>query len=173
MLFSAAVFVGSCCFALACKQASQNIEGFAPMYASAATVHTIDVLPPQNFVNAGKIVQFVNTTYQVDAGKGVHIIDCTNKLAPAKAKFIAIPGVTDIAFKDGMLMANNYDQLVSLNISDLNNIVVAKRLENVFPGAAMRIPSQPNVFFECIDSTKGIVVGWETKLLKDPKCRTL
>ena len=71
-----------------------------------------------------------------------------------------------------MLYANNLNDLVTLDISDINDIRLVNRLENAFEQEVIDgiFPSGFSGFFECADPEKGIVIGWEERLLTRPQC---
>lgn len=68
--------------------------------------------------------------------QGVHVFDNRNPRAPVPLAFIAIPGNHDLLVREDatgtVLYADNYNNLVAVEISDPRNIHVLKRLENVF-----------------------------------------
>jgi hypothetical protein len=64
-----------------------------------------------------------------------------------------------MAVKDNWLYADNAADLVVLDISDPKLPKVVKRISDAIP--AMSFPPYTNVYFECADSKKGVVVGWE------------
>jgi hypothetical protein len=151
-----------------------SVEGFSPLYLPLNQVSVIEVLNPKPTEKAGKIFQLGNSiTFQTDLNKGIHVIDCSNTSQPQKVKFIAIPGVSEIAVKGNILIANNYRDLVSIDVSNLNSIHVVGRVKDVYKANDETLPTERNVFFECIDDSKGIVIGWEKKTLDNPKCKTL
>jgi hypothetical protein len=174
-IITKSIIIYACCaFAIACSIRTDNIvNGFAPIYAAVGTENKIVTTTPKPFTNAGKIIQYgENFTLQLETGAGVHVIDCADKTNPAKIFFVQIPGVTEIAIKNDILLANNYNDLVSLQI-DTNKVVTeVGRLKNVYKNTSTAIPAERNTYFECVDSTKGVVVGWQKKELTNPKCRT-
>ena len=90
---------------------------------------------------------------------------------PQNVKFIAIPGVLDIAIKNNILYADNFTDLVALNIADLENIEVVNRVENLYPEHQNYYPANFEGYFECVDPEKGVVIGWEEVELRNPQCR--
>jgi len=147
-----------------------EIDGYAPIYMAETDQFEIKAVEPQPYENPGKIYQYGSYTFQMDQGKGIHVINSGNPSQAVKIKFINVPGVTDISIKDNMLYTNNFRDLVSINITDINNISVSHRNKNVFPATLDGAPPETNIYFECIDNSKGVVVGWEKKSLQNPKC---
>ena len=152
------------------QKAPSEIEGYAPIYVSASEQFTIRSTEARDYENPGKIYKYGNYTFQMDRGKGVHVINSADPSNPQKVKFIQVLGCTDISIKDNMLYTNNFRDLVTLSISDINNVTVSARNKNAFPVALDSAPPESG-YFECIDNTLGVVVGWEKKILKNPKCR--
>lgn len=147
-----------------------EVEGMKPIYASLSDWQEILVTDPVVMEKFGKIyykggLLFVNERY-----KGVHIFDNTDPSDPVKLKFIQIPANKDIAIKGNRLYADNYTDLVTLDISDLENISVVSRVKDIYPKAAQAYPEAYEGYFECVDETMGIVVGWEEATLNNPDC---
>jgi len=121
--------------------------------------------------NPGKIYVKGNYLYINEKNKGMHIIDNSTPSAPVKKGFISIPGNFDISIKGDTLYADSYTDLVAIELSsDLSGISVTKRLENVFtydPYISLGLNRWNyyyyNEIWEPIDSTKGVVVGWDVK----------
>jgi len=69
----------------------------------------------------------------------------------------------DIAIKGDALYADNFEDLITVDISDINNPTVTHREKNVYEFDVVNYP--PNVpagtYFECVDDSKGYVVGWK------------
>ncbi len=147
-----------------------EIMGYAPIYMSATDQYKISTSEAQDYDNPGKIYKYGNYTFQMDKGKGIHVINSTDPAMPSKIKFINVPGCTDISIKGNMLYANNFRDLLTLNISDINNVTVSHRNKNVFPASLESAPPENGIYFECIDNSQGVIVGWEKKMLQNPKC---
>jgi hypothetical protein len=145
----------------------KQTEGWAPVYAQSATV--IKSAVPRNIENGGKIYIKSGMLYQVESGKGVHILNITDPKNPQKVSFIEIPGCQEISIMGNIMYANNVNDLVSLDISDLNNIVEKDRKKDAFHILNKNHPASRG-WFECIDPSKGEVIGWELKTLYSPKC---
>lgn len=162
------ILLGSCHY----RDYPTEIEGYAPIYMEESDQYNISIAEAQAYENPGKIYKYGNYTFQMDKGKGIHVINSTNPAIPQKIKFIKVPGCTDISIKGTMLYANNFRDLVTLNIADIynNKVSVSHRNKNVFPASLDGTPPEENIYFECVDNSKGIVVGWEKKTLQHPKC---
>ncbi len=81
----------------------------------------------------GKIYIRGNYIFLNEVDRGIHIIDNSNRSAPNKIAFIDIPGNLDMAVKGNMLYADFYTDLVAIDISNPEQVVVKKFTENVFP----------------------------------------
>src|SRR5690606_29511803 len=103
-----------------------------------------------------------------ELGKGIHVYDNTDPRNPINKLFVRIPGNHDMAMKAGVLYADNYDDLLALEVT-ADTVVVLKRIANVM-GFTTEFPSQNNVYFECPEEGKGMVVGWEQTEIVRPKC---
>ncbi len=82
---------------------------------------------------AGKIWYDAGRLYVNVVGRGILVIDDTNPAAPQKLGFLAIPGNVDVAVRGNTLFANNYDDLISVDIRNLEKPKVLDRVDGVFP----------------------------------------
>lgn len=148
-----------------------QVEGYAPVYASATDITKISYEPARKTGQAGKIYAIGNYIFQNELNKGIHIINNSDKNHPEKIGFIQLPFSTEIAVKGNFLYSNNLSDLVVFDISDNSKPTLVKRIKNVFPPINQKYPPVLNSAFECVDASKGIVVAWERKSLVSPKCR--
>jgi len=88
---------------------------------------------PREIERPGKIYIRGNYIFLNEIDRGIHIIDNTNKSAPKNIAFIDIPGNLDMAVKGNILYADLYTDLVTIDITNPQQIVVKKFTENVFP----------------------------------------
>ena len=146
------------------------VTGLKPIY-SAGDWKAIETLSPQPLQNLGKFYYKDQMIFVSEYRQGIHIIDNTNPENPENIKFISIPGALDIAIKGNILYADNFTDLVALDISDLENIEVVKRVENLYPEHDGYYPQNYEGYFECADPEQGVIVGWEEAELTNPKCR--
>lgn len=91
------------------------------------------VTDPQPLKSSGKIYVFGDYLLINDPGEGIHIIDNSDCGNPTEISFINIPGNFDMAVKDYVLYADSYIDLLAIDISNLPNITLLKRVENAFP----------------------------------------
>ena len=165
-------------FLLSCKPYDEpvmrppaSIEGYAPIYGNNNNAKTIKSVAPRNIEKGGKIYVKSDTLYQVETGKGIHVINIADPANPHKVKFININGAQEMAIKGQTLYANNLNDLVVVDITDYASVKEVGRLKNVFHLVNQYKPPGEG-YFECIDASKGTVVGWEQKKLQSPRCKT-
>ncbi len=94
-------------------------------------------------------------------GKGIHVIDNSDPSNPEKIAFYEILGNVDMAISGNILFADSYIDLLSIDITDVNNPVEIDRIKNVFP----EIVPEGELWFPyaMVDKSKGVIVGWEVK----------
>lgn len=146
-----------------------QVEGYRPLYASPETLaEGIKLQPPRALLRPGKIYSVAQYLLINEENYGIHVYDNTNPAAPVSKGFLAIPGNTDVAVKGTTLYANNLTDLIALDISDWSSIKEISRTHQNYWSTAL--PPKSGTYFECVDSTKGAVVGWEHATLQNPKC---
>ncbi|WP_299759653.1 hypothetical protein [uncultured Pontibacter sp.] len=117
---------------------------------------------PRTISNAGKIYLYGNHILVNEQYKGVHIIDNQNPKAPVNVAFIQVPGCIDMAVKDNILYVDNAVDLVAINLGELNDIKVAKRVRNALP--ALLPPDNFTVGYSMAGAPEdAVIVGWELK----------
>ena len=88
---------------------------------------------PRGLHRPGKIYFYENYIFINEIREGVHIIDNNDPENPQEISFIPIPGNIDIAIRGNILYADNYTDLLAIDISNIQQVRLAKRSENVFP----------------------------------------
>lgn len=146
-----------------------SVDGWAPIYASTDSVTKIEGISPRSVEDGGKIYIKDQVLYQVENGQGIHVIDYSNPASPQKIKFIRCYGARELSIMGNYLYTNNINDLVVLNIADINNVQLASRKPNMLR-MVDEVP-EASGYFECPDHTKGVIIGWEQKLLHSPRCR--
>ncbi|NJM94376.1 MAG: hypothetical protein HC842_06685 [Cytophagales bacterium] len=109
---------------------------------------------PRDMVNPGKIYVYHDYVFINEDHHGFHVVDNSNPYSPQTIGFIPLEQSSDLAIKDDLLYANNFVDLVVLDISDINRIRFSKRLENVFPYWMVNT----NYWYPSDD---GIIIGYE------------
>lgn len=146
-----------------------TVEGYRPIYMSYEAVRQVTPQGPRSLKHPGKIYVRGNYLFINEPGEGIHIINNMNPANPQPLAFVAIPGNGDMAVKGNVLYADNATDLITLDISNPQQVLVLNRVENAFPANAY--PTQTGVRFQCVDQSKGVVVGWEKAMLDNPRCR--
>ncbi|MDD2346168.1 MAG: hypothetical protein PHY85_08485, partial [Bacteroidales bacterium] len=103
--------------------------------------------------------------------RGIHVINNSNPESPQNIKFISIPGNYDISIRNNILYADNAKDLVSIDITNLDSVSVKSRIQNVYNEVKQMYPDFATGYFECVDPSKGFVIGWTKTNLVNPKCR--
>lgn len=145
--------------------------GYRPIYVSEEKSKEVLTKPAEPLADPGKIYLLEPYIFVNEKGRGIHIIDNTDPKSPRNISFISIPGNYDMAAKGTWLYADNYKDLLTFDISDPTQVQLVKRTPNIIPSVG-DYPPHVNVYFECADPAKGVVVGWEKVSMPDkPKCR--
>ena len=116
---------------------------------------SVEVEASREIKNAGKIYVYGEMLLVNEKGEGIHLIDNSDKKNPINKAFIKVLGNSDIAVKDGYLMADSFMDLVVIDINDINNIREVNRTLDIFPKE-----QQPYFYNVCgFDLDKGILLG--------------
>lgn len=148
-----------------------RITAYVPIYVSKDEANFIGAGTAKPTVLPGKIYAYGTYLFQVEQNHGIHIIDNSNPQQAHKISFLNVPAASELAVKSGFLYTNNMDDLVVFDISDIISPKLVHRVENAFPQISQEYPPVNGAYFECVDPSKGVVVGWEEKLIDNPKCR--
>lgn len=131
LLFLPAFLLSSC--SDDCETTVSYIQ-YEPVYMQRAELNqSIKVTAPQALKVPGKIYVKGQYLFINEVDEGIHILDNSNPAAPRKISFIQIPGNRDLAVKGNILYADNYIDLVALDISDPRDVSLINRVENLFP----------------------------------------
>ncbi|MGB0862585.1 MAG: hypothetical protein ACPGXZ_06680 [Saprospiraceae bacterium] len=173
-IFPILLFATSIFFFQSCLEGEEVeeliVQGMQPVYYSGDNINAISALPPQPITRLGKIYHKAPYIFMNDLQKGIHVVDNTDPANPVKVAFWDIPGNKDISIKGDFLYVDNYEDLVCIDISDMQNIQEVSRVENLYTQGEGNYPENYNGHFECVDATKGTVIGWFLTELKNPKC---
>jgi len=122
---------------------------------------SVEVLAPQNILEAGKIYAYNNYIFVNDKFQGVHVIDNTIPEAPQAIAYIKIPGNVDISIKNNYLYADSSIDLVVFDISNINGIEQVARLEDVFSVYDYQIPEGiQEINWNSFDGSDQVIIGW-------------
>ncbi len=122
----------------------------------------VEIIPPKPSLNeTGKIYAYNEYIFVTDVGKGVQVIDNSDPKAPKAITFIKIPINEDISVKDNVLYADSATDLLTFDISNINNIVLKQRLKDVFEVYNYEIPEDVQVVdYNDFNYQEDIIVGW-------------
>ncbi len=148
-------------------------EVWVPIYAQPSEMNNtaITFTTVQPTVDAGKIYIYGQYVIQNEQYKGFHIIDQSNPSNPIKVGFLNVPYSTEISIKNNHIYTNSNSDLVVINIANIMQPTVVQRVPNAFPIIEQKHPPLSNVYFECVDAAKGIVVRWERRTNMKVNCR--
>ncbi|MCM5662671.1 LVIVD repeat-containing protein [Galbibacter mesophilus] len=125
---------------------------------------SVDVLPPQEIRETGKIYVIGNLILVNDAKEGVHLIDNSNPVSPTKIAFLKVLGSNDMEVKGDFLYVDSYMDLVVFDISNLTEIKEVERLKDVFPYYPPYPEEAGVVDYDSYPQDEtSIVVGWDIR----------
>ena len=84
----------------------------------------MQVLAPQPLKNVGKIYVKDKFLSINEVGNGIHVVDNRDPAKPVKLAFLSIPGNHEIAVKDSTLYADNFLDLIAINIGATHSSVL-------------------------------------------------
>ncbi|MBR9998821.1 MAG: hypothetical protein KFF73_07610 [Cyclobacteriaceae bacterium] len=106
---------------------------YKPVYTTTEEIRSsFDFQQPEEISFPGKIYLLGNFLFVNEISKGIHIIDNSDAANPVNVGFVNIPGNHDMAARGNILYADSYIDLLAIDISDMNDIKVVKRMEGVF-----------------------------------------
>jgi hypothetical protein len=114
---------------------------------------------------AGKIYIKDNYLFVNEKYKGIHVFDNSNPSSPVNLAFLDIPGNVDLAVRGNYLYADNYVDMIVLDISNLKAPVEVARIKDIFP---YTIPETIDAYpISNIDQEKGVIVGWQVEQITE------
>ena len=153
VLLGLSVMLGGC--SDRCETTHQYVY-LEPVYTPLEVVRSsVSVEAPKPINSVGRLYFKDNYLFINEPGEGIHIIDDKDPGNPVNIKFVSIPGNYDLAINNDILYADSYVDLLSFDISNLDNITIVDRRENVF-SAYNSLGFYPS-------STQGVVTDWVEK----------
>ena len=145
--------------------------GKAPIYVPFSELDNIGSLPAQAVMQSGPIFLIGDYFFMTESGQGIHVFDINDEEQESSLVFIKIPAITDFTIDGNILYADSWKDLVSIDITDIYNVVFLSRTTDVFdPFLSPQLYFGP---FECVDNDKGAIIGWEDVFLDNALCQTL
>ncbi len=149
---------------------NRTVDGYVPVYGTQESA-SIRMLTPQVVKNPGKIYLYDKYLLINEVNRGIHIYDNEDPATPAAIGFAELTGNTDMAIRNGILYADHMGSLVALSTNDFNDLIEVGRLP--ISNWLLGVPPPSHHYFECIDASKGLVIGWKKQTLTNPDCYAL
>ncbi len=141
----------------------QRVWGNKPIYDVTANAKLISYHnTAEPVLMPGNIYVKDNFIYQLETGKGIHVIDNSIPSQAHRVGFITVNGSSQISIKNNLLYTNSYDDLVVIDISNLNSLTEVKRMPGAFPEGRFNyyyIEPIESGYYEC-PNYDSVVVGW-------------
>lgn len=129
-IFILSSFITSCADTGAgCPQTLYNYE---PIFKTIEEIRTVTAQSPKEIVSAGKIYLYKDHIFINDYHKGIHVFDNRNPASPNKIAFYNIPGNTNLSIKNDILYADNSIDILSIDISSIQNPEVVDVDEHIY-----------------------------------------
>lgn len=143
-------------------------EANVPVYMSYKEFrNSFQKSDPVEITQPGKMYFKDGYLFVNEVGKGIHVIDNSNPASPEKVAFYEIMGNVDLAIRGNILYADSYIDLVSIDITDINNPKEVGRLENIFPEV---FPEGDRWFpYAMVDKSKGVIVNWKVQTITEER----
>lgn len=147
-----------------------DLPYYTPIYASNEQAFLIQTLESRPMHNPGRIYLKGALLIVNERGKGFHFFNNADPKNPIPLLFLAVPGAQNMAMQGQYLYADNVTDLITLDLTNLQQIKEVDRKKNVFKNQQL-YPPNTQVAFECVDAKKGTIVGWkETENPGNPGC---
>ncbi len=144
---------------------------YRPIYVNRTEIEKVFLTTPQALKMPGKIYIKDGYLFVNEVNKGVHIFNNKDPKNPLKIAFIQIPGNVDIAIRGSILYADNYTDLLSFDVAKPSEAKLLNRMKDIFVN--QEFPPYTGVSFECVNNSKGTVIGWEKIDYNSPDFKTL
>lgn len=93
---------------------------------------SFSVEAPRDITHPAGVYRSGNLLFLLQENEGIGIMDITKPAAPVDKAFIKLLSNSHVVVKSNILIADNGVDLVSIDISDLNQIRLVNRIQNVF-----------------------------------------
>ncbi len=114
--------------------ATQTFFSFEPVYRTVEQIREDPTIEgPRSLENPGKIYVYGDYLLVNELYEGIHIINNRDPRNPVNLSFIRIPGNVDMAVRFNMLYADNYIDLLAINIENPEQPALVSRTAEVFP----------------------------------------
>ena len=149
---------------LGCSKEDEPETGYSPvLMLREDLLKSISLEAPQPIGNWGKIYTFKNRLFVIEDTRGVHLIDNSDANNPENLAFIRIPGIMDLAVRDGIIYADNAVDLVSLRYEN-GVLQLLYREQDVFPEiVAPDLGRIPDRYLPENRPANTVIVRWEKR----------
>lgn len=125
-------FLFAACESETGTECTTEIDEYIPIETSLNDLRSISFSQNEEMANTGKVMAYKNYLLVNEVGKGIHVLDNSDSQNLTKIGFIEILGNRDMAVKDDILYADNYVDLLSIDISTITNPTLIDIEEFVF-----------------------------------------
>ncbi len=137
-------------------QVKNKFVYYSPVYSTSTEIKmAVAEKPAREIKNLGKIYFKDGILFVNEVGEGIHIIDNHDAALPKPVAFLNIPGNLDLAVQGNTLYADSYVDLVSFDITDIQNIREISRIQGQF--------TSYNTYGFSPDTQKGIITSWKAE----------
>ena len=156
---------------LACQvEEDLVVEGWKPVYQGEADL-SVSSATPRAIVEAGKIYKYGPYILVGESGQGIHVFDNNDPSNPVSIAFVNVPLNEDMAIRNDVMFIDIGRDVVAVDVSDWANVQEIGRLSGVYNRSDALYPEGQFGYFECVDTSRGVVVDWVSEELVNPKCR--
>lgn len=122
----------SSCLKDSCEETREFVE-FTPVYVQPGEFR-IDpsFIADRPVESTGKIYYYNNILMINEKYEGIHLYDNSNPANPSKLGFLEIPGNLDVSIKNGIMYADSYVDLLTIDVNNIENPILMCRDEDVF-----------------------------------------
>ncbi len=153
-LFAALAICMQSCIEDKCTE-QRTYTYYEPVYLLSEDIRIdIQAESPRELRSPGKIYFHNQYVFINEVREGIHVINNMNPSNPINEAFVPIPGNLDIAVKGNILYADNYMDLLAINITNPTAPTLEKRVEDVFSWYAYNEEFGYNVHYERTDRTE-------------------
>jgi len=180
-------FVGTILFASCGKEngSDSRVDGLKPIYVKPENIHNILVKKLDgnySIPNDAQVKLHGTLLFVTDNGEGFYLWDNSNPRTPTAKLRFDVPGVDNLslAYETGpsgeaLVSFKNYDDLVKMELlSNGNDKYAGAKLFRRYIGyyQNFEVPTVPVTtgYWECYDSSKGILVAWKKAVISKPLC---
>ena len=145
--------------------------GKKPVCLPADRLGDIRSEAPQSIAASGTIFLRDTLLFMLEQYKGIHVFSLKDSIQTVNLAFIKIPAITDFTLSDHYIYADSWKDIVVVDISNLYQAHETSRLRDLLNPSMF--PPLYDGYFECVDESKGAIIGWEDAVLTNAKCVTL